>query len=97
MSAKQAFDLFDDPRSWAMDYKERWITAKRMRLNVRAHSMVVQGKCNREDMMADLWNIWFMLTENGESALMRRGIHIRVMRRVKAAGLIIQTARTFTF
>ena len=67
MQAKQTFDLFGDPRSWAMDYKERWITARRMRLNVRAQSMVVEGKCNREDMMADLWNIWFLLTENGMS------------------------------
>lgn len=65
MTAKQAFDLFGDPRSWAMDYKERWTTAKRMRLNVRMHSMVVPGSCDREDMMADLWNIWFLLTENG--------------------------------
>lgn len=65
MQSKQTFDLFSDPRSWAMDYKERWITAKRMRLNVRRQSMVVEGVCNREDMMADLWNIWFLLTENG--------------------------------
>lgn len=64
---KKMFKLFDDPRSWAQDYRSRWEMARRMKKVVRFGKLFVPGICDREQMMADLWNVWFLVTENGES------------------------------
>jgi len=66
--AKKMFKLFDDPRSWAQDYRSRWEMARRMKKVVRFGKLFVPGICDREQMMADLWNVWFLVTENGESS-----------------------------
>ena len=64
---KGTFDLFSDPKSWATDYQARWMTARRMKKCVQAESMRVPGICDWTTFRADGWNVWFMLTENGES------------------------------
>ncbi|ORY29530.1 hypothetical protein BCR39DRAFT_170415 [Naematelia encephala] len=61
---RKIFDLFSDPRSWAVDYKTRWGQSWRMRQVVKHHSIHVPGVCDRDQLTADLWNVWFMLTEN---------------------------------
>ena len=60
---RKIFDLFSDPRSWAIDYKTRWEQASRMRLVVKKGDY--EGVCTRDQLTADLWNVWFLLTENG--------------------------------
>jgi hypothetical protein len=65
---KKMFKLFDDPRSWAHDYRSRWEMARRMKKVVQFGKLFVPGICDREQMMADLWNVWFLVTENGASA-----------------------------
>lgn len=62
---KKTFDLFADPRSWAMDYKNRWETAYRMRQAVRSGRLDVHTDGDKEQLCEDLWTIWFLLTENG--------------------------------
>lgn len=64
---KKMFKLFDDPRSWAIDYKTRWEMARRMKRVVKHGRLYVLGVCDKEDVLGDLWNVWFLLTENGES------------------------------
>lgn len=63
---KKMFKLFDDPRSWAIDYKTRWEMARRMKKVVRHGRLYVPGVCDKEAVLGDLWNVWFLLTENGE-------------------------------
>ena len=63
---KKMFKLFDDPRSWAIDYKTRWEMARRMKQVVRHQRLYVPGVCDKEAVLGDLWNVWFLLTENGE-------------------------------
>ena len=66
---RNVFDLFSDPRSWAIEYKTRWELAWRMR-QVSKHGRIdLPGICDKKQLSADLWNIWFLLTENGESSL----------------------------
>jgi len=62
---RQVFDLFSDPKSWAIDYKTRWGMARRMKLIVEFDKVDLDGVCDRKQLEADLWNIWFLLTENG--------------------------------
>lgn len=64
---KKMFKLFDDPRSWAIDYRSRWDMARRMKKVINFGKLFVPGVCDREQMTADLWHVWFLLTENGES------------------------------
>lgn len=64
---KKMFKLFDDPRSWAIDYRTRWEMARRMKRVVRHGKLYVEGVNDEETLNADLWNIWFLITENGES------------------------------
>ena len=66
---RKIFDLFSDLRSWAIDYKTRWDQSWRMRQVVKHGRIEIQGICDSEQLTADLWNIWFLLTENGESDL----------------------------
>lgn len=74
VKGKKMFKLFDDPRSWAIDYKARWEMARRMKQVVRSGKLYVPGLCDHEQMTADLWNVWFLLTENGEFvSLVTRG------------------------
>ncbi|EIW70963.1 hypothetical protein TREMEDRAFT_27348, partial [Tremella mesenterica DSM 1558] len=61
---RKIFDLFSNPRSWANEYKTRWGMVKRMRRDVRDCTVV-----NKEKMTADLWNVWFILTENAGNNL----------------------------
>lgn len=63
---RKIFDLFSDPRSWAIDYKTRWEQSSRMRRVAKANKY--EGLCERDQLVADLWNVWFLLTENGESS-----------------------------
>lgn len=67
---KKMFKLFDDPRSWAIDYRTRWEMARRMKRVVRLGKLYGPGLCNRETVLGDLWNVWFLLTENGEYTLL---------------------------
>lgn len=62
---RKIFDLFSDPRSWAIDYRTRWEQSARMRKVVKANKF--DGLCDKDQLVADLWNVWFLLTENGES------------------------------
>lgn len=64
--SSNVYDVFDGPKSWAVDYKTRWEMAKRMRAVVRADTVDVPGVCDRDQLLADMWNVWFLLTENGE-------------------------------
>ena len=64
---RKVFDLFSDPRSWAIDYKTRWEQSYRMREVVKHGGFDIPGISSRELLVADLWNIWFLLTENGAS------------------------------
>lgn len=64
---KKMFKLFDDPRSWAIDYKSRWEMARRMKKVSQFGKLYVPGLCDKEQTNADMWNVWFLLTENGES------------------------------
>jgi len=63
---RKVFDLFNDPRSWAIDYKTRWEQSWRMRQVVKQGRLEIPGICDMEQVSADLWNLWFLLTENGE-------------------------------
>lgn len=79
---KKAFDLFGDPKSYAHDYKARWACRQRMRRAIR------EGTVNLEvgvkaDCLPDLWVIWFLVTESGQSPF----DSIRII-------LIVQMART---
>ena len=60
------FDLFSDPRGWAIDYKTRWELSWRMRLVAKLGRVDIPDICDKEQLAADLWNIWFMMTENGQ-------------------------------
>lgn len=75
---KKMFKLFDDPRSWAIDYRTRWEMARRMRKVVRYGKLYVPGICDKEAVLGDLWNVWFLLTENGESypQLIQQATHL---------------------
>jgi hypothetical protein len=64
---KKMFKLFDDPRSWAIDYRTRWEMARRMKRVVKHGKLYMPGLCDQETVLGDLWNVWFLLTENGES------------------------------
>ncbi|WVQ94536.1 hypothetical protein IAU59_001615 [Kwoniella sp. CBS 9459] len=61
---KKTFDLFADPRSWAFDYRTRWEMSSRLRQVGKVVTIDVPGVCDRDAFVADLWNIWFLLTEN---------------------------------
>ncbi|WWC60195.1 uncharacterized protein I303_102760 [Kwoniella dejecticola CBS 10117] len=61
---KKVFDLFADPRSWAIDYKTRWEQSFRMRQVAKYCRIEIPGVCDKEAYVADLWNVWFLLTEN---------------------------------
>ncbi|WVR03928.1 hypothetical protein IAU60_000927 [Kwoniella sp. DSM 27419] len=61
---KKAFDLFADPRSWAIDYRTRWEMSWRLRQVGKHGTIDLAGVCDRGAFVADLWNIWFLLTEN---------------------------------
>jgi len=63
---RKVFDLFSDPRSWAVDYKTRWDQARRMRLVVKHGRIDDPAICDHDRLVADFWNVWFLLTENGE-------------------------------
>ncbi|KAL7419728.1 hypothetical protein Q5752_005644 [Cryptotrichosporon argae] len=55
---RNIFDLFSQPRSWAIDYRTRWELARRMRLTIALDRLPADG------LAGDLWNAWFLLTEN---------------------------------
>jgi hypothetical protein len=78
VKGKKMFKLFDDPRSWAIDYRARWDMARRMKKVIQFGKLYVPGVCDREQMTADLWHVWFLLTENGksESNLIREGLMV---------------------
>ncbi|OCF32386.1 hypothetical protein I316_06056 [Kwoniella heveanensis BCC8398] len=61
---RKTFDLFADPRSWAFDYRTRWEMSWRLRQVAKVVTIDVPGVCDRDAFVADLWNIWFLLTEN---------------------------------
>ena len=63
---RKIFDLFSDPRSWAIDYKTRWDLSWRMREVVRRDTLEIPGVCDKDQLAADHWNVWFILTENGK-------------------------------
>ena len=63
---RKIFDLFADPRSWAIDYKTRWEQSWRMREVAKQQRLEIPGVSSRDQLVADLWNVWFLLTENGE-------------------------------
>lgn len=56
---RNIFNLFADPKSWAYEYKERWEMAMRMKQAVK------DGILDTEKIYADLWTMWFLITENG--------------------------------
>lgn len=58
-------ELFADPRSWAFEYRDRWRLRLRMRASVKYQSINVPGISSIDD---DLWALWFLWTENGESS-----------------------------
>ncbi|WVW80035.1 hypothetical protein I302_102008 [Kwoniella bestiolae CBS 10118] len=62
--SKKIFDLFSDPRSWAIDYRTRWEQSYRMRQVSKLCRIEIPGICDKEAYVADLWNVWFLLTEN---------------------------------
>jgi hypothetical protein len=72
---RKIFDLFSDPRSWAIDYKTRWEQTARMRRVAEAGTF--EGICEREQVLADLWTVWFLLTENGEVSVCDTPIQAR--------------------
>ncbi|GMK59067.1 hypothetical protein CspeluHIS016_0700820 [Cutaneotrichosporon spelunceum] len=51
-------ELFANPRSWAIEYKDRWSLRNRMRSCVR------HDKINLDSIDTDLWALWFLWTEN---------------------------------
>ncbi|OCF58022.1 hypothetical protein L486_04049 [Kwoniella mangroviensis CBS 10435] len=61
---RKIFDLFSDPRSWAIDYRTRWEQSYRMRQVSKQSRIEIPGICDKEAYVADLWNVWFLLTEN---------------------------------
>ncbi|KAK8861448.1 hypothetical protein IAR55_002267 [Kwoniella newhampshirensis] len=61
---KKIFNLFADPRSWAIDYRSRWESCMRMRKVAEYRQVEIPGVCDKETFIADLWNVWFLLTEN---------------------------------
>ncbi|WWC87780.1 uncharacterized protein L201_002672 [Kwoniella dendrophila CBS 6074] len=63
-SGKKVFDLFSDPRSWAIDYRTRWEQTYRMCQVAKRCRIELPGICDKEAFVADLWNVWFLLTEN---------------------------------
>ena len=60
------FDLFSDPKSWAEEYKARWITSKRMSRVVARGLNFMPEPSDEADFQEDAWVVWFLVTENGE-------------------------------
>nr|ODN87764.1 hypothetical protein L204_06431 [Cryptococcus depauperatus CBS 7855] len=60
----KVFHLFDDPRTWAADYRGRWETSRRLRHVARYGRINVEGVCDKTTFVEDLWNVWFLITEN---------------------------------
>lgn len=73
--SKRAFDLFGDPRSWAEDYRARWEMSGRMREVGKKGTFELDWGSDksgvREMILPDLWNAWFLVTENGQSKYSR--------------------------
>ncbi|WWD16640.1 hypothetical protein CI109_101070 [Kwoniella shandongensis] len=61
---KKLFNLFADPRSWAIDYRSRWESCMRMRKVAEYKKVEIPGVCDKATFIADLWNVWFLLTED---------------------------------
>jgi hypothetical protein len=96
---QKTFDLFADPRAWATDYKTRWEQSWRMRQVVKHAKIEVPGICDKEQLTADLWNVWFLLTENGACAALHYTIYHLVTRQTYSQSKPrspLQTARTST-
>lgn len=58
--------LFANPRSWAIEYRDRWALARRMCSCVKQQSLDVRGVSNRRYIGTDLWALWFLWTENDQ-------------------------------
>lgn len=59
-------ELFANPRSWAIEYRDRWRLRNRMRACVKYNTTNVPGVSSFDHLDTDLWALWFLWTENGE-------------------------------
>lgn len=67
--SRNTFDLFADPKSWAMEYKDRWIAAKSMRTTAKICEDGRPGDVDTDTVVADTWTAWFLITEHGMSII----------------------------
>jgi hypothetical protein len=67
-------NLFADPKSWAEDYKDRWKLAQTMKMVVRTGTIDRPNEQGENvEIDRDLWNVWFLLTENGATFCLECG------------------------
>lgn len=59
--------VISDPKKQGIEYKRLWGTARRTKATVQAGIPVVPGVAGVEHIIPDLWQLWFLATENGES------------------------------
>ncbi|GMK54940.1 hypothetical protein CspeluHIS016_0115260 [Cutaneotrichosporon spelunceum] len=62
-------ELFPNPRSWAMEYRDRWELRNHMRACIAHQSINVLGLSTRENRGTDMWGLGFLWTENGRVGL----------------------------
>ncbi|WVQ78766.1 hypothetical protein IAT38_000857 [Cryptococcus sp. DSM 104549] len=63
-NGRPVFNLFLDPRSWAVDYRTRWDMSGRMRQVAKKCKVDIPGVCDKDKFVEDMWNVWFLITEN---------------------------------
>ena len=62
----QSLNLLTDPLPLANEYKERWNAIKRIRHCAEEQVLEVEGVFVFEDVVRDLWTVWWMVVENGK-------------------------------
>lgn len=60
-------DVLSDPRMQGAEYISLWATARRATAIVNAGTAIVPGIATSDDIVPDLWRLWFLTTENGTS------------------------------
>ncbi|ODO06362.1 hypothetical protein L198_01594 [Cryptococcus wingfieldii CBS 7118] len=62
----KGYNLFSDPRPWAIDYRTRWELCGRWREVAKLGTIDIPGLCDYARFAEDLWDVFFLLSENGK-------------------------------
>ncbi|ODO09228.1 hypothetical protein I350_02828 [Cryptococcus amylolentus CBS 6273] len=60
----KGYNLFSDPRPWAIDYRTRWELCGRWREVAKLGTIDIPGLCGYARFAEDLWDVFFLLSEN---------------------------------